>query len=140
MLTDEELRQTLAIETLFIRFDSDQSGTLEMDELLQMFKSNHINVSRKIIKELFHFADADNSGTISLEEFKALLSNQKALDRNLIILFNRVQRIDDQRALKIAEEVSRVRFSCIWYLRINKISTYRSEGFTQTCDQQNQSQ
>lgn len=47
-----------------------------------MFKSNHINVSERIIKELFNFADTDKSGKISLQEFKAILSNEKALDRN----------------------------------------------------------
>jgi len=45
------------METLFIRFDEDNSGTLEFHELTKMFKENQINLSDKIIRELFRFAD-----------------------------------------------------------------------------------
>ncbi|CDW80651.1 ef hand family protein [Stylonychia lemnae] len=81
ILTDHQIKDTLAMETLFIRFDEDNSGTLELKELIKMFRENQINISDKIIRELFRFADQDHSGTLTLEEFKSLLVNEQALDR-----------------------------------------------------------
>lgn len=62
MLNDKELRTHLAMEALFLRFDTDKSGTLEVQEMLDMFKENQIEIRSYIIKELFKFADSDGSG------------------------------------------------------------------------------
>ena len=75
LLNDEEIRQTLELESIFKNFDADKSGTLDKKEILQMFKENHINISKGVIQELFKFSNSSHAGTLTLEEFKALLCN-----------------------------------------------------------------
>eukprot|EP00347_Sterkiella_histriomuscorum_P002215 403369028 len=100
ILNSAQIKETLAMETLFIRFDKDKSGTLEMQELINMFRENQINISEKIIRELFRFADEDLSGTLTLDEFKSLLTNQRALDRFRELMIKERQKIQSISSLQ----------------------------------------
>lgn len=75
ILNDLELKETLAMEALFIQFDTDKSGTLEMNELFDMFKNNGIHINEQILREMFKYADVDGSGNLTVDEFKSLMTN-----------------------------------------------------------------
>lgn len=65
-----ELKQELQVENVFINFDNDNSNSLDVDEIYEMFRINGISISKSEIKELFKIVDVDGSGNLCLEEFK----------------------------------------------------------------------
>ena len=58
------------MEGVFQKFDIDQSGTIELNELHCMFKAHGIEISKNELKSLFQIVDTDGSGSLSLDEFK----------------------------------------------------------------------
>ena len=51
---------------LFKKFDTDNSDTLELNELMDMFKECNIKINEKIIRDLFREADIKKAGSLSL--------------------------------------------------------------------------
>lgn len=65
------------VENVFFKFDEDCSGTLECDELHQMFVENNIEVSFDQIKAIFDIVDTKKTGKLDLTKFKELVKNEE---------------------------------------------------------------
>jgi len=59
------------INTLFKRLDIDNSGTLEIDEMIKIFSDLECEIRDEDLEKCIKDIDADGSGTISPEEFIA---------------------------------------------------------------------
>lgn len=66
------------MENVFQKFDMDNSGTIDLNELYHMFRVNGIDISKDTLKCLFSIVDKDGSGGISLNEFKQFSSDPRA--------------------------------------------------------------
>merc|ERR1719361_2359043 len=64
-LTDDEM-----IKTEFKKIDIDGSGTIDSDELAELF---NWTLATELISKMIAEIDTDNDGTISLEEFTAAM-------------------------------------------------------------------
>eukprot|EP00347_Sterkiella_histriomuscorum_P020356 403338121 len=76
--SENELKQELQVENVFINFDDDGSNSLDCQEIFEMFHKNGIIISMNQIKELFKIVDEDGSGQLSLEEFKLFMFSEVA--------------------------------------------------------------
>ncbi|CDW72748.1 ef hand family protein [Stylonychia lemnae] len=86
--TMNEVKRNKDIQQIFKRFDEDQSGLLELDEINQLFLTNGIKLGKNNTKEFFKLLDADNSGSLSVQEFKEFLFNDKCKDQFRNIMRN----------------------------------------------------
>ena len=58
----------------FRRFDDDGSGTLELDEIIEAFKTLPLNaVTEEDVEKKFRAFDDDDSGALDLDEFSAMM-------------------------------------------------------------------
>ena len=73
-----ELEKHQAIVRVFEKFDDDGNGSLEIKELREMFKKNHIDISSKELLTLFSIVDEDKSGALDLNEFKEFALSEEA--------------------------------------------------------------
>ncbi|ETO18056.1 calmodulin-like protein [Reticulomyxa filosa] len=69
-LTEAELKQ---LKDAFNLFDKDNSGTIDQEELLQIFCSLDPRITKGEFQELMKEYDKDGNGTIDWEEFKVLM-------------------------------------------------------------------
>lgn len=60
------------LKQVFMRFDSDGSGSISLEELKQMLNSMGDEFSEKEIMEMLQEVDIDGSGEINFEEFAAV--------------------------------------------------------------------
>ncbi len=60
---------------IFAKFDTDGSGALDMEELVDLFKQNKIKLSRSTVKEMFQ------GDEFTLEKFKSIISSDQDLQR-----------------------------------------------------------
>ena len=79
----------LELAELFNKFDEDGSGTMDLDELTELFKSAGLRVSSRKLKEMFHLAKGVDisSNELGVKEFQALMLSpelEKAFRRLLI--------------------------------------------------------
>lgn len=74
--TEAELLRHKEIEDMFLLFDINRSGTLEIDEISKMFTSNGISINKSNLIKLFQMVDKDNSGTLTFAEFKEFMLNE----------------------------------------------------------------
>ena len=65
------------IEDIFLLFDTNRSGTLEIDEISSMFKTNGIHINKNNLHQLFKMVDEDNSGTLTFDEFKEFMLSEE---------------------------------------------------------------
>jgi len=72
------MRNLDQIKTLFNNFDEDRSGTMEVDELWEMFAKNGIDIQREELLRIFNIVDEDQSGSLSLEEFEKFILSPEA--------------------------------------------------------------
>jgi len=77
--TSKELRKHEELENLFRKFDDDNSGTLDVNEIYQMFIRHGINVSKDKLRELFSEVNPKKKGELTLEEFKDFSLNPSAI-------------------------------------------------------------
>ena len=73
-----ELEEHQAIVRVFEKFDDDGNGTLEVEELREMFDANNIDISSKQLLTLFSIVDEDKSGALDIDEFKDFALSEKA--------------------------------------------------------------
>lgn len=52
----EREKQLIELEELFIKFDFDGSGTLDLDELVSMFQMAGLRIPSNRLKNMFHLA------------------------------------------------------------------------------------
>ena len=74
--TDSELLRHKEIEDMFLLFDSNRSGTLEINEISDMFKTNGISMTKANLVHMFQLVDKDNSGTLTFNEFKEFMLSE----------------------------------------------------------------
>lgn len=60
---------------MFHKFDINNSGQIEINELYKMFLANGMQIGKHELKKLFQIADSDKSGAISITEFKKISEN-----------------------------------------------------------------
>ena len=71
------LKNIAEIERLFILYDTDESGLIDVRELYRMFKDNGITqITNEEFREIFKVVDSDGSGNISCQEFKRFVSDR----------------------------------------------------------------
>ncbi|CAI2365715.1 unnamed protein product [Moneuplotes crassus] len=90
--TDTEIIRNNEIENIFHLFDSDGSGTLEINEIEEVLKhmsGDSQEINKESLRLLFQVVDTDNSGSISIDEFKEFLNDrekQREFSKSLRIL------------------------------------------------------
>jgi len=72
-LTDAVLRRE------FCQIDKDMNGSLDIDELSQVFKNLNISIDEPTLKKLLMVADADGSMALEWAEFKRMFDVVKAV-------------------------------------------------------------
>mmetsp|Transcript_9279 Transcript_9279/g.18912 ORF Transcript_9279/g.18912 Transcript_9279/m.18912 type:complete len:163 (-) Transcript_9279:2736-3224(-) len=68
------------VQQIFQVFDKNNSGSMERDELSNVFKDLGVEASQEEIDALFEEFDAEESGTISLEEFAEIFRLTRMAD------------------------------------------------------------
>lgn len=53
LMSEQEIRQNEIIETIFTKFDTDGSGSLDLGELVGLFKQNMVNLDKDVVKAMF---------------------------------------------------------------------------------------
>ncbi|CAM8952904.1 unnamed protein product [Rhodiola kirilowii] len=77
-LSEEEI---MGLKTMFKGMDTDNSGTITMEELKQGLAKQGTKLSEYEVKQLMEAADADGNGTIDYEEFIAATMHMNRMDR-----------------------------------------------------------
>lgn len=80
MLTRNEIERNKDIIQIFKHFDENQSGQLELKEIVQMLEQNGMKMSKQHTSEFFDVLDADKSGGLSIQEFKEFLFSEECRD------------------------------------------------------------
>ncbi len=68
-------QEEYVLKKLFKDFDSNESGTITVDELAAMMAKLGISVERKYLNSLLKTLDVNNSGMLEYEEFANFLIN-----------------------------------------------------------------
>ena len=68
-MSDQEIKQNHVIECLFKNFDADGSGSLDIQEIIDLFKENQIRLDKETIKAMFQGEE------FTLEKFKDINNN-----------------------------------------------------------------
>ncbi|EAR97473.2 EF-hand protein (macronuclear) [Tetrahymena thermophila SB210] len=66
----DELHKHYEINELFRGFDADHSEGIDIQELINMFKDNKINLDRQDVDSIFKIIDFNGDHTLNLSEFK----------------------------------------------------------------------
>lgn len=74
----EELSSISMATEVFVDYDQDKSGTLEIEEIYSMFQHNGINISRRKLCNLFGMIKTKQKNKLNLEEFKELTFSNRA--------------------------------------------------------------
>ena len=61
------------LANVFVRYDTDNSGSLERDELNELLMDLHLNPESEEVEEAIEAVDSDGSSTLEFNEFIALL-------------------------------------------------------------------
>ena len=72
MLSDEKIPAfdwDIFLHAAFDRYDSDQSGQLDKEELREMLISLKVEISAELLMIIFHKFDCENDGLVSFNEF-----------------------------------------------------------------------
>mmetsp|Transcript_26505 Transcript_26505/g.77946 ORF Transcript_26505/g.77946 Transcript_26505/m.77946 type:complete len:199 (+) Transcript_26505:3-599(+) len=57
-------------QEIFIYFDADRSGVMELEEFEEVIKNMGLNMSRQRAMQIFAKADKDSNGVINMDEFE----------------------------------------------------------------------
>ena len=97
--TFDRKKQLLELEELFIKFDADGSGTLDLDELVALFKSAGLRVSSRRLKEMFKLPAGIEiiNNEVDMEQFQKLMLSpelEKAFRKLLTEIRRRFKYLD----------------------------------------------
>jgi Ca2+-binding EF-hand superfamily protein len=73
-LTASYSQDTLYIKSLWDRADSDHSGTLELQEIVNLLVSANINIPLATVKKLMKIVDVDHSECLNFKEFIEMMN------------------------------------------------------------------
>jgi Ca2+-binding EF-hand superfamily protein len=73
MVFSNNSQEEFVLRKIFKDFDTNNSGTLTIDELAAMMAKLGISVERKYISAMIKVLDTNNSGMLEFEEFAAFL-------------------------------------------------------------------
>ena len=73
LMSDQEIKQNEIMEQIFKKFDTDGSGSLDLGELVDLFRQNKIYLDNEVVKKMF------NGESFSLEKFKSMIDNDVEL-------------------------------------------------------------
>ena len=79
-MSEQEMKQGEIIEAIFNNFDCDGSGSLDINELVELFRQNGINLDKFTVRQMFmgnHF---------NLQKFKSMMDSDTDLKRFQAIL------------------------------------------------------
>lgn len=93
------MQQQYDVENIFFKFDDDCSGSLDCDELQQMFEQNGIQIDLKDIKRMFDTVDTSKNGSLDLKKFKEFISSKEsgAMFKQIIKQLRDKRRLADGR-------------------------------------------
>jgi Ca2+-binding EF-hand superfamily protein len=74
-MSDQQIKQDEIIEAIFIKFDSDGSGSLDINECVDLFKQNNIKMDKAIVKKLL------GGDEFTLQKFKSIINSDGDLQR-----------------------------------------------------------
>lgn len=74
-MSDQEVKQGEVIETIFQNFDSDGSGSLDINELTELFRQNGINLDKETVRKMFQ------GNKFNLQKFKSMMGSDTDLKR-----------------------------------------------------------
>ncbi|KAJ0672689.1 putative protein kinase CAMK-CDPK family [Helianthus annuus] len=77
-LSEEEI---MGLKEMFKGMDTDNSGTITLEELKQGLSKQGPKLSEKEVKQLLEAADADGNGTIDYDEFITATMHMNRMDR-----------------------------------------------------------
>lgn len=95
----EELLQHENIKEIFQSFDHDKSQSLDIGELVKMFKQFNINISKTDLKELFDVIDEDKDNALNFSEFKNCTLSERG-QRVFNRIMKKVRKDEEKRPLK----------------------------------------
>ena len=72
-ISKEELVNQSNLRFAFNFFDRDQSGTISLDEIKDVFCGSNINIEIKVLEKIISEVDLDKDGQISFEEFQVMM-------------------------------------------------------------------
>jgi len=75
LMSTQEIKQNEIIEQIFTKFDSDGSGSLDINELVDLFRQNKVRLDKDTVKTMFQ---ADE---FTLQKFKAIINSETDLQR-----------------------------------------------------------
>ena len=75
LMSEDEIKQTQMIESIFKKFDKDGTGSLDTNELQDLFKEVNLYFDRETIRKLF------GGNSFTLQKFKEILKSQEQLKR-----------------------------------------------------------
>lgn len=64
-----------ALKEAFKNHDTDESGTVDLEELSSLLKDVGLNVTDKQLLDILEGADGDGSGALSIDEFTTLMGD-----------------------------------------------------------------
>ena len=70
------------MEQIFKKFDSDGSGSLDLGELVDLFRQNKIHLDREVVKQMF------SGEEFTLDKFKSMIDNEVDLSQFRQILLS----------------------------------------------------
>ena len=87
LMSTQEIKQNEIIEQIFTKFDSDGSGSLDINELVDLFKQNKVRLDKDVVKTMFQ---ADE---FTLQKFKAIINSDTDLQRFKDVFARERQRV-----------------------------------------------
>ena len=87
LMSTQEIKQNEIIEQIFTKFDSDGSGSLDINELVDLFRQNKVRLDKDIVKTMFQ---ADE---FTLQKFKAIINSETDLQRFKDVFARERQRV-----------------------------------------------
>lgn len=72
-MSEKEINQDEIIEAIFVKFDQDGSGSLDLNECVDLFRQNHIKLEKDVVKAIL------GGDEFTLSKFKSIIKSEEDL-------------------------------------------------------------